>query len=184
MLTLFHDYTSPASAVAVLRVHQLLDEGLDIGFAGFESIGVDAPIPVTLDVLAQLDQHRDEAAALGLQLQRPDRLPPTVRAHLAEDYAAEHGRDRTWREAAYRAFWERGADLADVDVLCDIAAEVGLVPARLAVALIDRTAAVTFRREVHAARSAGVGGVPTIEANGTLLPGLTPLVDLRMLAKL
>jgi len=47
-LTLFHDYTSPGSAVAVLRLQRLADEGLAVAFEGFEAIGLDTTLPVTL----------------------------------------------------------------------------------------------------------------------------------------
>ena len=82
MLTLFHDYTSPASAVAVARLQRLADDGLPVEFEGFEAVGVDVTLPITLDVVAAVDALAETAAAEGLALRRPPGLPPTGLAHL------------------------------------------------------------------------------------------------------
>src|SRR5690606_12298083 len=113
MLTLFHDYTSPASAVAVRRLQRLADEGLPVEFEGFEAIGVDATLPVTVDVVAALDDLAAVAAAEGVTLRRPRALPPTGLAHLVGDTAERVGLGASWRQVCYRAFWQDGADLAD-----------------------------------------------------------------------
>ena len=57
MITLFHDYTSPASAIAVARLQRLSDEGIPIEFVGFEVLALDAALPPSLDVLAALEKR-------------------------------------------------------------------------------------------------------------------------------
>jgi len=183
-LTLFHDYTSPGSAVAVVRVQRLADEGLDVAFEGFEGIGVDATLPVTLDVSAALADLAEAAAAEGVVLRRPPSLPPTAMAHLVGEVAEAEGLGASWRQTVYRAFWEDGADIGARAVLLDLAERSGLSRDRVAAAIDDPGRLATTRRRMGTHRRNGVGGVPTILASRTLVPGLLPEDELRTLAAL
>jgi predicted DsbA family dithiol-disulfide isomerase len=184
MLTLFHDYTSPASAVAVARLERLAREGLAVEFEGFEALGVDVALPVTVEVLDALEQLSGAAAAEGIVLRRPPALPPTGHAHVIGGVAEAHGRGPDWRRACYAAFWARGVDLADPGVLTGLAADAGLDAAAVREALADRGRLPALRRRMTGHRREGVGGVPTILAHRTLVPGLLPEDDLRTLAAL
>lgn len=174
MLTLTHDVTSPASAVAVARFDRLAAEGLPVRFRGIDVLGIDATMPVTLDVLAELERVAPRAAALGLDLRRPSRRPGTARVHLVGDLAAVAGRGPAWRAATYAAYWRDDADLADPTVLVELAAGAGLDPDAVAAALADEGAVAAVRRRTNEARSEGIGGVPVLVAHGTLV---SPDVD-------
>lgn len=184
VLTLFHDYTDPASAVAVLRLQRLADEGLAVVFEGFEAVGVDASLPPTLDILAGVADLAQAAAELGLVLRRPRVLPPTGRAHVVGQLAERRGLGASWRQACYRAVWERGADIGDRQVLWNLAGRAGLEAAGVGAALDDRALLASVRRRMGSRRRLGVGGVPVILAGGTLVPGLLGEEDLRTLAGL
>lgn len=184
MLTLFHDYTDPASAIAVARLQRLEDEGVAVSFEGFDAVGLDAVLPVTLDVVALLDDLREAADAVQLCLQRPTALPPTAAAHAVGRLAEERGLDAAWRERCYRAFWEEGADISRPATLADLAGAVGLDHAGAAATAADPRALAETRRRGLAHRRNGVGGVPTILAARTLVPGLLDTAALRQLAAL
>lgn len=184
MITLYHDYTSPASAVAALRAQRLADEGLPIEFVGIEALGVDAVLPVTLDVLSEIEQLRDAAAELGLTLRRPGGLPPTAGAHVIGRWAEQSGLGASWRQTCYRAFWEQGADIASPALLRALALRAGMDGLEAEAMLEDRARFRELRIATAALRGEGVGGVPTIRAHQTLIPGLLPDEDLRALAAL
>jgi 2-hydroxychromene-2-carboxylate isomerase len=184
VLTLYHDFTSPGSAVAVVRLQRLADEGLDIRFEPFEAIGIDAVLPLTIDVTAALDDVAEAAASEGLRLRRPAALPPTGLAHVVGALADQAGLGASWRQTCYRAFWERGADIGSGSVLVELAEVAGLSPDLAAGALRERVRLHTVRQRTAAHRADGVGGVPTILAQRTLVPGLLPESDLRALAAL
>jgi hypothetical protein len=172
VLVLFHDYTSPASAVAPARIE------------GTEVMGVDAALPVTLDLLAELDAVAAAAIAEGVRLQRPRTLPPTAAAHLVEDLADGLGQADAWRQRCYRAFWEDAEDIADHDVLHRLANDVGRPTDEVAHRVTDRVALLAIRRRFAGHRRDGVGGVPMISYDRTLIPGLLAESDLRALAAL
>lgn len=184
MLTLYHDYTSPASAVAVLRLQRLADAGVAIGFSGFDVLGLDRSIPVTLPLLEELDRQRAAAQSYGLTLRRPRACPPTLGAHLVGEVAETLGLGASWRETAYRAFWSAGADLGAAATLADLAVDAGLDHDRVAEVLADRERRLTLRRRMLALRSRGVGGVPVLETQSTFVSPFLPDRDLRQLADL
>ncbi|MFP5308894.1 MAG: DsbA family protein [Actinomycetes bacterium] len=185
MLVLHHDHPSPASAVAVLRLQRLADEGLEVSFSGLETLPLDAALPVTLDVLAELDRWRDPAAELGLELRRPSRRPTTGRAHLVAAAVAEPaGLGASWRLACYRGYWEQDLDLGDPAVLLDLAATAGLDAERTEEVLHDTALLAGIRRRAHTLRGSGVGGVPVLSVDGALVPGTLSEDELRQLAAL
>lgn len=184
MLTLFHDYTSPGSALAVARLQQLADEGLAVAFEGFESVGVDVAVPPGLDMLAAVDLLAGDAAEHGIVLRRPALLPPTAKAHVVAEVAGDLELAASWRRTCYQRFWRDGVDLADDGVLRALAGEAGLVVAAVDDALGDRAMVARLRRRMAQRRRDGVGGVPTILSQRTLIPGLVPTMDLRALAAL
>ena len=206
MITLFHDVTSPASAVAVARADRLARDGVAIECVGFEAIGVDVDLPVTIDVLAELDVVADAAAAEGVVLHAPTRLPPTGLVHvvsarleavgaeagdegpsataLAGDHADPSGAAVAWRGATYAAFWRDGADVGDPGALTALAGDAGLDADAAAALLADRLALAALRRATTERRRDGVGGVPTLLAQRTLVPGLLDDDTLRSLAAL
>jgi predicted DsbA family dithiol-disulfide isomerase len=184
MIVLYHDYTSPESAVAVLRLHRLLREGIPAEVRGIEVLGLDVSMPVTIDMLAALDAVADEAIAEGLTMHRPPSVPPTGLAHVVEDVAREHALDVTWREHCYQAYWRDGTDISNADELRRLAEQAGLPSSDVDRALDDRLALLAVRRRAAGDRHNGIGGVPTILYDRTLVPGLLPEADLRTLAAL
>lgn len=184
MLELFHDITSAASYVAVVRMQALADEGIEVVFHGVDARGLEATLPVSLDTLAELEHVRREAQDLGICLVRPRLSPPTAAAHVVADLALRHDLGAAWRTACYRGFWEQGLDLSDLDVLASLGAGCGLDADEVRTAAGDRVAIAEHRRRVGTLRGDGIGGVPVVRASGTLVPATLPDDDLRHLATL
>lgn len=178
MLTLFHDVTNPASVVAAARCDRLAGAGLEVSVITIDAIGIDLSLPVTSDLRADLAEHAAAAAAEGLELRAPAALPPSARCHAVGDLAEEAALGPQWRRATATALWEHGADLGDPDVLADLAAEIGLERARAAAQVGSRAAVTAVRRRSAAVRGQGIGGVPTLLAHRTLVPGLLSDEDL------
>jgi predicted DsbA family dithiol-disulfide isomerase len=182
MLVCHFDYTSPAAAVAVFRLHRIVDAGGQVGFSGFDTLGLDAAIPVTLDQLEELERHRARAVDLGLEVRRPTVRPPTLAAHLVGDLAESVGLGASWRETVLRAYFERGIDLGDGEALVELGRMAGLDAGEVAGVLADRAARTALRRRMLLVRGRGIGGVPVLDVDGTLVSADIPDADLRQLA--
>lgn len=182
MLILHHDVTSPAAAVAVLRLQRIADGGGDVAFQGIDVLGLDTALPVTLDQMTELARETDRLRGLGLQVRRPSRRPPTLGAHLVAEDADAAGLGAAWRTATLAAYWERDVDLGDDAVLLDLAADVGLDAGRIAARLADRSARIALRRRMLATRQRGIGGVPVLEYQGAFVSADLADEDLRELA--
>lgn len=184
MLLLHHDPPFAGSLVAMLRLQQLADEGLDVAFRGHDVLGVDVTLPATLDDLEDWERHRAAAADLGWDLPRPCRHPSTLSCHLVGLLAEEHGLDTAWRLATYRAHWQEDLDLGDTDVLVALAEAVGLKASDVAALVTDPDQRHRLRRVMLVHRGEGVGGVPVLVWNRTFLSPFVPISDLRELAAL
>jgi 2-hydroxychromene-2-carboxylate isomerase len=169
VLILHWDVTVPEAALAVLRCQRLADAGRSVAFSGVDVLGVEVVLPVTLDQLAGIEAVRERAAALGLELRRPRSRPPTLPAHLVGSLAEASGLGASWRSTVLRAYWTDGADVADAGVLTGLAGGAGLDPVAVAALLADRAAVADLRGRMLALRRRGVGGVPVLEVDGTLL---------------
>ena len=170
--------------MAVLRLQRLADEGLPVAVEGIDVLGIDAAVPVTLDVLAELEAWRDVAADLGLELRRPSRRPATARVHLVAILAESVGLGAAWRLATYRAYWQEDADLGDPAVLTELAVGAGLGRGEVTELLADHGRLARLRQRMQLRRSEGIGGVPVLEFDGTYVPATMPDEDLRRLAEL
>lgn len=185
MLILHHDLTSPASAVALLRVQRLLDAGATIGLSPFDVLGLEISVPPTRTLLEELEAHRDRAAELGLAMRRPSRQPPTLRAHLVGAEVAEPaGLGASWRWRCLRAFWSEDRDLADPATLVELGVDAGLEADTVAQVLADRLALQRLRDHMLLQRRRGIGGVPVLELDGAFVPAELSDDDLRHLAGL
>lgn len=184
MLTLHHDVTSPAAAVAVLRLQRVVDAGGRVTFSPLDVLGLEIPIPVTPALVEQIDLHHEVALDHGLVLRRPSRQPPTLLAHVVGELAEEAELGASWRWTCLDAYWREDRDLADVGVLTDLGVRAGLDAAAVAARLEDRTAKASLRERMLAQRRRGLGGVPVLELDGTFVPADLPEPDLWHLAGL
>lgn len=166
MLTLHFDYPSPASAVALVRLQRLADDGYAVRFVGLDTLGLDVAVPPTLDQLDEFGRYRDRARDLGLPMRSPTLRPPTLSAHLVGVYAEQVDLGASWRWSCLRAYWIDGANLAEESVLVGLAAAAGLDEDAVVEHLTDRLARQTLRGRMTARRRNGIGGVPVIEADG------------------
>ena len=183
MLILHHDVTSPGAALAVLRVQRIADAGLPVAFRGIDTLGVAVALPVTLDQLSELERFADRAAGLGLEMRRPLLRPPTLDAHLVAELAERSGLGAAWRIACLRAYWTDGLDISDHGTLVALGRTVGLVADEVQSLLSDVPARNELRATMLARRALGIGGVPVLEVDGTLLPADVDDATLEELAR-
>lgn len=102
------------------------------------------------------------AAERGLTLKLPPVQPRSRKAMEAAEFARDAGHFDAMHDALFRAFFQDGSDLADIEVLVATGRSVGLDGDALRGALIDgrHTAAVVDDQRL--ARQLGISGVPML----------------------
>jgi len=117
----------------------------------------------------ELDARVAEAAAgvgLGFRTELMLRTPNTLDAHRLIWLAGQEGVQDAAMEAVFAAYFTRGADIGDAEVLADCAAEAGMDRAAMAKFLAGDVAAAEMLAADQAAREAGVNGVPSFFLDG------------------
>lgn len=85
--------------------------------------------------------------------------------------------------ALLEALWEDARDIGDVDVLADVAEDVGLDPKEIRSAVADEAWHERLEAQFDEAREAGVTGVPTFAYDGYAARGAVPPAQLRRLVE-
>ena len=137
-----------------------LDEYLSLRFGKPENVR-----PV-LDELAEQGRHED----IRFRFDRISRVPNTMRAHQVMHLAEREGADQSvLADELMRAYFERGEDLGDREVLAELAGRHGLdTAAAIAVMDDDRARQAVQSREAQV-RASGLSGVPGFLLNRRLL---------------
>lgn len=96
-----------------------------------------------------LDYRFDRAKAVG-----------TRTAHQLSHFAAGHGKQHEMVQRLFQAYFTDGLNVADHQVLADLAAEVGLDRDAALTALADDEFADAVEADIQQARQLGITGVP------------------------
>ncbi len=126
---------------------------------------------------------RPMAAERGLVMNLPPAQTRTRRAHEAAAFARAHGRFAAVDRGIFRAFFEHGRDINDVEVLAAIAEEAGLDPAALRAAVESREFAPLVEADAALAHQLRIRSVPVMlvtDDSGRAEPvlGAVPFDDL------
>lgn len=137
------------------------DEGMALDAYLAQRFGDKRAIEPALDELARLAAH--EGAAVRFDL--IEHVPNTFNAHCLIDQAANSGTQTELALALYDAFFARGEDIGDADVLRGYARAANLSDADIDAALNDRQTRAVVAANEATARHAGVTGVPDFLIN-------------------
>lgn len=104
-------------------------------------------------------------------------LPSTSEAHRLVQLASEEGRHANVAAAIFRAYFERGADIGDVDVLAGLGAEAGLPESTVQKFRDTRAGDNALAGSEERLRGFGVRTVPNLLFGGRVLVPGTVNVD-------
>jgi predicted DsbA family dithiol-disulfide isomerase len=122
------------------------------------------------------------AEKLGVVMKMPPVQPRSRLAHEAAQWARAGGKFGEMNAAIFRAFFERGEDIGDREVLISIAADLKLDAAALRRALEGGDYTESVLADEEQAEWIGISGVPAFVANRQhALSGVQSLENLRML---
>lgn len=109
------------------------------------------------------------AAKMKMNLKRPLIQPRSRLAHEAAKWAGKHNRFDEYHLALFRAFFEHGKNIGDVEILKGLAADLKLDPKSLQTALKNGDFTAMVLADEHEAREAGVRAVPAFVTNKKVL---------------
>ncbi len=115
-------------------------------------------------------------AAAGLpRAETLDKVPNSRRALMLSEYARERGAFEALHARLFDAYWARGRDIGDEQVLVEEGAAVGLEAADVIDALAEERYFERVQADTRAALEMGAGGVPAWLIDQRLLvPGAQP----------
>jgi predicted DsbA family dithiol-disulfide isomerase len=188
-IVVWSDYVCPFCYLEVPVLDQIrreLGEEVAIDWRAFELRPDPAP---TLDPNAEY-LHRvwnqsvyPMAKERGLSLSLPPVQPRSRKAHEAAEFAREGGLLDEMSRALFRAFFEEGRDLGDLEVLLDVGESVGLDRSDLREALEKDRYTQKVVEDEHLAQQVGITGVPALVITGGrhayLLSGAQPIETVR-----
>ena len=105
------------------------------------------------------------AKNLGVEIKLPPVQPRSRRAHQAAHWARRHGKFREYNDALFRAFFQRGDDIGNTDVLIRLAADMGLQADELRRALDNDLHLENVLADEREAKKLGLRGVPAFVAD-------------------
>ncbi|PVE25088.1 disulfide bond formation protein DsbA [Microvirga sp. KLBC 81] len=167
-IVVWSDYVCPFCYLerpVLERIQKELGDNVQIDWRSFELRPEPEP---TLDPNAEY-LHRvwnqsvyPMAQDRGLTLKLPPVQPRSRKAHEAAEFARDGGRIDAMNKALFKAFFEQGRDLADIEILLDIGRSVGLDPEDLREALVSGRYTQRVLDDEHLARQIGISGVPAL----------------------
>ena len=116
-------------------------------------------------VYAQVEAAGD-SEGIAFAFDRMQRTPNTVDSHRLIRFADTKGREDQVVEALFNAYFLAAEDIGDRDILVEAGRVAGLDADEVRAFLTSDTDAEAVREEDHAARRAGVNGVPCFIFNG------------------
>jgi predicted DsbA family dithiol-disulfide isomerase len=172
-VTVFSDFVCPFCYIGLETMRKLAPEfGVDLQWRGFEihpewpAEGIEAE-----KVYARMMSPQARAAvwqrisamaeAVGVRMTPPARLTNSHAALMAAEYAQEEGRGEVFERSVYRAYFEEGANIGDIEVLKKLGAEAGLAPELVAEAARSPKYDLKLKNNALVASRHGVTGVPT-----------------------
>jgi predicted DsbA family dithiol-disulfide isomerase len=163
-LAVYSDYVCPYCCLAWAGLQSLAAEGLEVALLPFELRPAPVPLPAATDPERRREWEQviaPRAAALGLEVRFPAAVVRTRKAHELALHAARQGAGGAMHARLFQAYFAEGRDIGRIDVLLDLAAEVGLERTGVKVELgIDQYADAV----AEAQRRAGTLGVRAVPA--------------------
>lgn len=122
------------------------------------------------------------AERLGITMRLPPIQPRSRLAHEAAHWARAQGRFDDYHKAIFRAFFERGENIGEIEVLSSLASGLGMDSESLRRALAGHEFEESVLVDEREAQALGVTGVPAFIADRkAAITGVQPVENLKQL---
>lgn len=124
------------------------------------------------------------AEKLGITMKLPPVQPRSRLPHEAAHWARTQGRFEEMNEEIFRAFFERGEDIGETEVLVSLASKLGLESENLRRSLENREFENSVIADEKEAETIGLSGVPAFAADRKVaLSGVQSVENLKKLVE-
>jgi predicted DsbA family dithiol-disulfide isomerase len=106
------------------------------------------------------------AAKMNMPLKKPPIQPRSRLAHEAAKWAGKHGRFEPYNLALFRAFFEHGKNIGEIEILKGLAVDLKLDAESLQISLKKGDYTSMVLADEHEAGQVGVRAVPAFVVNG------------------
>jgi predicted DsbA family dithiol-disulfide isomerase len=116
------------------------------------------------------------AERMGVDIRLPS-VSPQPHTHLAFEgfqHAKKHGKGNEYNHRLLRAFFQEDQDIGQIDVLADLAADVGLSADEFRQALETRKYRELHEQALQHAYEVGISAIPAFVIGGQMLSGVQP----------
>lgn len=124
------------------------------------------------------------AGRMGIDIVLPD-VSPQPYTHLAFEgyqYAREQGKGNEYNDLMLSAFFQRGLDIGDIDVLTMLAGEIGLDKSAYREVLESRKYKEAHQQALeHAYNDINITAVPTMIIGDRMVPGMRSMESLEQI---
>jgi predicted DsbA family dithiol-disulfide isomerase len=124
-----------------------------------------------IDISQMLAHIQQVARELGLPFGEREMTFNSRPAQELGKWAEQMEKGDAFHDAVFRAYFADGLNIADVDILADIASSVGLDARAAREAITDRRFKEAVDKDWSRAYESGVKAVPTFSMNGRMLVG-------------
>jgi predicted DsbA family dithiol-disulfide isomerase len=171
-ITLFSDFICPFCYIGFATLNKMKREfELEVDWRGFQ-IHPDWPatgIPAEKVYGAKGSDARKSAwqristmaTEAGISMRPPSVLTNSHNALAACEYAVGAGKGEEFEERVFRAYFQDGSNIGDVEVLKKLGSDVGLDPAQIVAAIESPEVQLKLKNNALIAHQHGVSGVPT-----------------------
>ncbi len=114
------------------------------------------------------------AKEAGVEIRQPPTISNSSLALIASEYARKEGRFEAFHDRVFRAYWQEGRNIGDINVPLEIGRETGLEPSRLKAYFKEGDWEAALERNNRSASKHQVSGVPTFIIGKEKVVGAQP----------
>ncbi len=195
-ITVFSDYICPFCYIGIETLQKVQPEvpPFTLEWKGFQIHPEYPAAGISIEQrIAQYGQGRYAAIwrnilalaeGIGLEMNPPPVLTNSLMALEATEYARDQGKEKAFSSAVYQAYFQRGQNIGDIDVILSLAEQADLNPAEVQDHLKGGTYSARIEASHQEARAFGVSGVPTFIVGPAQIVGAqSPEVFVSMLKR-
>ncbi|NIB44695.1 2-hydroxychromene-2-carboxylate isomerase [Pseudomaricurvus alkylphenolicus] len=176
LIEFYYDYVSPTSYLAYKRLLKMAQaRSLKIDYKPvqiggiFKQSGNSSPVSVPAKLNWMWDDMSRHARRHNIPMMKNDHFPlNSVYAMRGALVAKDLNCLAQYNEVMFRAMWEQGANISDIDVMTEVLAQAGLDAKSILEAVQSDAIKARLRADTAAAVERGVFGVPTMIVDNEL----------------